>query len=74
MRVAIGADDRGPLTDALTEALEARGHQLARFGVLAGGPAAWASIGRDVGCEQGRGRASSAVRGRGDGRGSEALE
>jgi ribose 5-phosphate isomerase B len=49
MRVAIGADDRGPLTDALTEALEARGHQLARFGVLAGGPAAWASIGRDVG-------------------------
>jgi ribose 5-phosphate isomerase B len=49
MRVAIGADDTGPLLDALIGDLERRGAQLQRFGAIADGSNAWASIGRAVG-------------------------
>jgi ribose 5-phosphate isomerase B len=49
LRVAVGADARGPLIEAILEALEARGCAVARFGALEGGSTAWASIGRAVG-------------------------
>jgi ribose 5-phosphate isomerase B len=48
MRVAIGADGTGPLTDALLAELTRRGCTVARFGALADGSTAWASIGRTV--------------------------
>ena len=49
MRVAIGADDTGPLLDALIGDLERREAQIQRFGAIADGSRAWASIGRAVG-------------------------
>jgi ribose 5-phosphate isomerase B len=49
MRVAIGADDGGPLTDALLAGLRERGAEIQRYGALADGSTAWASIGRAVG-------------------------
>jgi ribose 5-phosphate isomerase B len=53
MRCAIGADDVGPLTDALLLELERRGADVERFGALRpaedGPTAEWASIGRAVG-------------------------
>ena len=55
MRVAIGSDDSGPLTEALLEELDRRGCAVERFGALryalrqAQGDGAWASIGRAVG-------------------------
>jgi ribose 5-phosphate isomerase B len=49
MRCAIGADDVGPLTDALLAELERRGAAVARFGALLDGSTQWASIGRAVG-------------------------
>lgn len=49
LRAAVGADDRGPLIDAILETLEARGYAVARFGAIADGSSAWASIGRAVG-------------------------
>jgi ribose 5-phosphate isomerase B len=49
MRCAIGADDSGPLTDALLADLERRGAAVATFGALRDGSTHWASIGRAVG-------------------------
>ena len=49
MRVAIGSDDSGPLTEALLEELDRRGCAVERFGALHDGSQAWASIGRAVG-------------------------
>jgi ribose 5-phosphate isomerase B len=50
LRVAVGADARGPLIETVLEALEARGCAVTRFGAIADGSTAWASIGRAVGC------------------------
>jgi len=61
MRVAIGSDDRGPLLDALLEALDGRGAEILRFGALADGSHAWASIGRAVGEEVAAGRADVGI-------------
>jgi ribose 5-phosphate isomerase B len=49
MRVAIGTDDTGPLVDALIADLDRRGAHVERFGAIADGSTAWASIGRAVG-------------------------
>ena len=49
MRVAIGSDDVGPLTEALLEELDRRGITAERLGALRDGSTAWASIGRAVG-------------------------
>jgi ribose 5-phosphate isomerase B len=57
MRIAIGADDRAAVLDAIAAELERRGVALERFGALAGGGAAWAEIGRSVGESVAAGRA-----------------
>jgi len=69
MRCAIGADDRGPLTDALIDELGRRGIEVDRHGaVRAEGSAAtgsgeseWASIGRAVGEAVAQGRADIGI-------------
>jgi len=61
MRVAIGADDTGALTDVLVAELERQGHALERFGALLDGRADWASFGRDVGSAVAAGRADVGV-------------
>lgn len=58
MRVAIGADDTGPLIEALLAELERRGCAISLHGALAPEPsAAWASIGREVATAVVEGRA-----------------
>jgi ribose 5-phosphate isomerase B len=49
VRVAIGADATGPLTDMLVAELRGRGVEVGLHGALADGSNAWASIGRSVG-------------------------
>jgi ribose 5-phosphate isomerase B len=49
VRVAFGADDRGPLLDALLADLERRGAHVERYGAIADGTTAWADIARAVG-------------------------
>ena len=56
MRIAIGSDDVGPLTEALLAELDRRGYAVERFGALRradgdppGDAQAWASIGRAIG-------------------------
>jgi len=49
MRVAVGADAVGPLTDMLVAELRGRGFKVDLYGALDNGSAQWASIGRSVG-------------------------
>ena len=61
MRVAFGADDTGPLLDALLADLRRRGAEVERFGAIADGSPAWASIGRAVGEAVAAGRADVGI-------------
>ena len=73
MRCAIGADDVGPLTDALVAELNRRGVAIERFGALRAvllssakgqdddGEVEWASVGRAVGAEVAAGRADVGI-------------
>ena len=49
MKVALGSDERTALTDAVTEALEARGHDVLAVGPPGGDELEWADVGRRVG-------------------------
>ncbi|MBV8152073.1 MAG: RpiB/LacA/LacB family sugar-phosphate isomerase [Candidatus Eremiobacteraeota bacterium] len=61
MRVAIGADDRSALTDAVRDALRERGHAVVPFGALAAGPAPWPGVAREVGRAVAEGRADTGI-------------
>lgn len=49
MRIAVGSDERTPLTDAVLADLAARGHEVVLVGPLSGGTEEWAEVGRRVG-------------------------
>ena len=50
MRIAIGGDERNPVTDHVLEALRKRGHELVRvIGPVGGRDEQWADVGREVG-------------------------
>ncbi|HZR13751.1 MAG TPA: RpiB/LacA/LacB family sugar-phosphate isomerase [Acidimicrobiia bacterium] len=49
MKVALGSDERTPLTDAVAEALVARGHDVVAVGPPGGDELEWADVGRRVG-------------------------
>jgi ribose 5-phosphate isomerase B len=49
MRVALGSDERTPLTDAVTDELRARGHDLTLVGPPGGEDKQWAQVGRELG-------------------------
>ncbi len=61
MRIAVGSDERTPLTDAVVAALAADGHELSLLGPLvAGDTTEWAEVGGQLGkrvaggeCEEG---------------------
>jgi ribose 5-phosphate isomerase B len=63
VRCAIGADDVGPLTDALVAELNRRGATIERFGALREDAVEveWASVGRAVGAEVAAGRAEVGI-------------
>ncbi|HEY7874344.1 MAG TPA: RpiB/LacA/LacB family sugar-phosphate isomerase [Actinomycetota bacterium] len=49
MKVALGSDDKTPLTDAVAADLERRGHDVVLVGPPAGEDVQWAALGRRVG-------------------------
>lgn len=61
MRIAIGSDDTGPLTDALLAELERRGIACERYGALRDGSQEWVSAGRDVGRAVAAGTADAGI-------------
>lgn len=48
MKLAVGSDERTPLTDAVIADLHERGHQLTLFGPLAGDDLFWPDVARQV--------------------------
>jgi len=59
--IALGSDERTPLTDAVVADLEARGHEVELIGPPAGEAAQWPEVGRRVGEAVASGRASTGV-------------
>jgi ribose 5-phosphate isomerase B len=49
MRIALGSDERAPLTDAVAADLATRGHEVLAVGAVAGRDERWARVGREVG-------------------------
>lgn len=49
MRIAIGSDERTPLTEAVIADLERRGHAVLKIGPLAGSALSWPEAARKVG-------------------------
>jgi ribose 5-phosphate isomerase B len=49
VKVALGSDDKTPLTDAVAADLERRGHDVVLVGPPAGEDVQWAALGRRVG-------------------------
>jgi ribose 5-phosphate isomerase B len=61
MRIALGADEKTYLTDALVEALALRGHEVELLGPPAGEVGSWADVAREVGERVVTGRAEQGV-------------
>jgi ribose 5-phosphate isomerase B len=61
MRIAVGSDDRTALTDILIAELEQRGHEVLRFGPLAGTSDPWPEVGRAVGSAVAAGSAAQGI-------------
>jgi ribose 5-phosphate isomerase B len=49
MRVALGSDERTPLTDAVADDLRGRGHDVTLVGPPGGEDKQWAQVGRELG-------------------------
>jgi ribose 5-phosphate isomerase B len=61
MRVAVGSDERTPLTDAVVRLLQERGHEVTLHGALAQPRADWPDVGREVAQRVADGQADEAV-------------
>ena len=61
MRLAIGSDEKTPLTDFVVDELRRRGHRLSLFGPLVGESMGWPDVGERVALEVSRKRADQAV-------------
>ena len=61
MKVVLGSDERTALTDAVTEDLRRRGHQVSVVGPAADEPGEWAAVGRTVAEVVARGDADTGV-------------
>lgn len=61
MRIAVGSDERTPLTDAVVEELRRRGHELELVGPLAGEDIQWVEVADRVGREVAGGGCRQAV-------------
>ncbi len=48
MRIAVGSDERTPLTDAVLEEVRRRGYEVTTFGPLAGADEKWPMVARRV--------------------------
>lgn len=61
MRVAVGSDERGALTDEVVAALREAGHELELVGPLAGGEEEWAEVAGEVARRVAEGRCARGV-------------
>ena len=61
MRIAVGSDEKTPLTDFVVDELRKRGHRLSLFGPLEGESMGWPDVGEKVALEVSQKRADQAV-------------
>ena len=61
MKIVLGSDERTPLTDAVRDDLETRGHDVVLVGPPAGDDIQWAEVGRRVGESVADGAADTGV-------------
>ncbi len=61
MRIAVGSDERTPLTDAVIGYLKDKGYDVTLHGPLAGAPQTWAQVGLEVGRAVASGQADEGV-------------
>ena len=61
MRLAVGSDEKTPLTDFVVYELRKRGHRLSLFGPLEGESMGWPDVGEKVALEVSEKRADQAV-------------
>ena len=61
MNVVLGSDERTPLTDAVSDELSKRGHEVKLIGPPAGDDIQWAEVGRKVGESVAQGESDTGV-------------
>lgn len=61
MRIAIGSDERTPLTDFVVEEVKKRGHEVELFGPLKGKPLSWVEVGEEVALSVSRGNSQEGI-------------
>jgi ribose 5-phosphate isomerase B len=61
LKLAIGSDEKTPLTDFVVDELRKRGHHLSLFGPLKGESMGWPAVGEAVALEVSQNRADQAV-------------
>ena len=61
MRIVLGSDEKTPLTEAVTDDLRARGHEVEIVGPPGGEAIEWAEVGHKVGERVAAGEADSGV-------------
>ncbi|HVF53457.1 MAG TPA: RpiB/LacA/LacB family sugar-phosphate isomerase [Actinomycetota bacterium] len=61
MKIALGSDEKTPLTDAVAAHLSDRGHTLKLIGPLAGQQLGWVAVGKSVGRAVAQGEADAGV-------------
>ncbi|HVL89363.1 MAG TPA: RpiB/LacA/LacB family sugar-phosphate isomerase, partial [Actinomycetota bacterium] len=62
MRIAMGADDRNAVTDALIDGVKARGHEVVMvLGPAGGRDEQWADVGRGVALAVAKGEADQGI-------------
>ena len=61
MRLAVGSDEKTPLTDFVVDELRKRGHHLSLFGPLQGESMGWPDVGEKIALEVSQKRADQAV-------------
>ena len=61
MKIVLGSDEKTELTDAVTEELRHRGHEVELVGPPGGGDEQWADVSREVGEKVAQGDADTGV-------------
>lgn len=61
MRLAVGSDERRPVTEAVLKYLREKGHQVETFGALGEGPSAWPEVALAVAERVADGRADQGI-------------
>ncbi len=61
MKIAIGSDEKTPLTDAVVQDILARGHKVELYGALGSGHTAWPDVAEEVASKVAEGKCQEGI-------------